>query len=268
MTLLHVACPLCGADNASTPVLPASRDQWQLKQCARCGMVYLENPPEPEALEEEIAWEKTFAEESATRRQRNPLLHKLGRAPKALVQGVTKRDKLVALVTEFFEPGPVLDVGCAGGHTLLKLPAQYIPFGIEISHELSQRASALFAPRGGRVVQADALTGLQVLPRGEFSGVIMTSFLEHDIHARTTLEETRRVMRSGARLIAKVPNYDSWNRALRGTRWCGFRFPDHVNYFTPETLLKLLHETGFKPVRFGLGDRMPTSDTMWVVAGC
>ena len=73
-------------------------------------------------------------------------------------------------------------------------------------------------------------------------------------------------MRDGARLIVKVPNFASWNRRLRGDAWCGFRFPDHVNYFTPETLTLLLRETGFRVARFGVFDRLPTSDTMWLVA--
>jgi hypothetical protein len=79
------------------------------------------------------------------------------------------------------------------------------------------------------------------------------------------LEETRRVMRPGARIIIKVPNYDSWNRRLRGAKWCGFRFPDHVNYFTPETMTRLVKKAGMRVVRFGMGDRMPTSDNMWLV---
>ncbi len=266
MQLMQNDCPLCGSQNRDAPSLGYSRDGWQLKQCARCEMVYLENPPRPEALEDELAWEKTFAEESVARRRRHPLLHALSRAPKALLQGATRRDKLMSLVTGYIAPGTVLDVGCAGGHTLAKLPAAYVPFGIEISHELSQQAARAFAPRGGRVVQADALAGLDTLPRAEFSGVIMTSFLEHDIHARTTLAKAKQVMRAGARLIVKVPNYASWNRTLRREAWCGFRFPDHVNYFTPKTLRQLMQDAGFKVIRFGISDRMPTSDTMWLVA--
>jgi hypothetical protein len=94
----------------------------------------------------------------------------------------------------------------------------------------------------------------------------MTSFLEHDINARDTLLAVKRVMRPDAKLVVKVPNYASWNRSIRAGRWCGFRFPDHVNYFTPTLLKRLLVETGFRVVRFGWLDRMPTSDTMWLIA--
>jgi SAM-dependent methyltransferase len=229
-------------------------------------MVYLENPPAYEALEEELAWEKTFTAEQTERRNRNPVLYAAGRAPKAALQRLTKRNKLLKVITEYFQAGRILDVGCAGGHTLSALPEPYIPFGIEISAELSAIASRAFGARGGAVIRADALTGLGKFPELYFTGVVMTSFLEHDSRARETLVAASRVMDFGAHLIVKVPNYASWNRKIRANRWCGFRFPDHVNYFTPHTLKSMLQETGFQIVKFSIFDHLPTSDNMWLVA--
>jgi SAM-dependent methyltransferase len=229
-------------------------------------MVYLENPVDYSALAGEMAWEKTYAAEAELRRRRNPLLYRAARAPKAAWQRLARRDKLVRWARRYFTPGPVLDVGCAAGHTLERLPPQFVPYGIEISDELSRLAQQRFAPRGGRVIQSDALSGLVQFDAGFFTGMIMTSFLEHEPAPRAVLAAARRVMRSGACLIVKVPNFASWNRAVRGARWCGFRFPDHVNYFTPRLLSSLLVATGFRLLRFGPLDRFPTSDSMWLVA--
>ena len=99
-----------------------------------------------------------------------------------------------------------------------------------------------------------------------FSGIIMRSFLEHDIHPRPILEENSRTLKRGGIIVIKVPNYGSWNRALLGDNWCGMRFPDHVNYFTPTTLSRMVRETGLKVHKFGLLDRLPTSDNMWMIA--
>ena len=262
----RVLCPLCDRDNGNEPVSSYSREPWAIKECRACGMVYLENPPASEALEDELAWEKTFEDESNERRKRSLFFYKAGRAPKAALQRITRRNKLLDVVKRNVKPGPILDVGCAGGHTLAGFPQTYIPFGIEISHKLSEVAAAAFGPRGGAVIQADALKGLAQLSPDQFNGIIMTSFLEHDTKAKDTLVAVRRVMRQDARLILKVPNYASWNRRLRGARWCGFRFPDHVNYFTPDTLIRLLSKAGLGIVRFGILDRLPTSDNMWLIA--
>jgi SAM-dependent methyltransferase len=149
---------------------------------------------------------------------------------------------------------------------LERLPSQFIPYGIEISIELSQRAHQRFAPRGGRVIQADALSGLRQFDAGFLSGVIMTSFLEHECEPHAALAAAARAMRPGARLIVKVPNFGSLNRSIKGERWCGLRFPEHVNYFTPRHLDQLLRASGFRVLRFGPFDRFPTSDSMWLLA--
>lgn len=257
-------CPVCGSDNARQSPDPYSRPPWILKRCA-CGMVYLENPPAYSALAEEMAWEKTYAVESEARRRRNPILYRAARAPKALWQRLLRRDKLTSWIQRYVSPGPVLDVGCAGGHTLERLPAQFVPYGIEISTQLSRRANERFAARGGRAVQNDALSALGQFDAGFFSGVIMTSFLEHELEPRAVLVAAGRVMRPEARLIIKVPNLASWNRAVRGGRWCGFRFPDHVNYFTPGRLTALASQCGLRVLRDGFFDRFPTSDSMWLL---
>jgi hypothetical protein len=101
---------------------------------------------------------------------------------------------------------------------------------------------------------------------GFFDGMVMSSYLEHEPAPRPLLEAARRTMRPGAALIVKVPNFASWNRAARGPRWCGFRFPDHVNYFTPALLVRLLKDCGFDIRRFGPLDHIPTSDNMWLIA--
>lgn len=95
----------------------------------------------------------------------------------------------------------------------------------------------------------------------------MRSFLEHDIRPRDILNEAHRVLKKDGLLLIKVPNYGSLNRRLVGKKWCGFRFPEHVNYFTPRTLRRFLLDTGFVVRQFSIVDRLPTSDNMWVLAG-
>jgi len=258
-------CPVCGTDNTSQPPDRYSRPPWTLKRCA-CGMVYLENPLPYAALAGEMAWEKTYAAESATRSSRNSILYAAARAPKALWQRLIRRNKLISWVRQYLPPGAVLDVGCAGGHTLDRLPSRFIPYGIEISTELSRLANDRFAARGGRVIQADALSGLLQFDAGFFTGVIMSSFLEHETEPRAVLQAAGRVMRPDARLIIKVPNFASWNRVVRGRRWCGFRFPDHVNYFTPQRLAALVGGCGFGVWRGNIFEHFPTSDSMWLLA--
>ena len=62
--------------------------------------------------------------------------------------------------------------------------------------------------------------------------------------------------------VVKVPNYASLNRMVMGRKWCGFRYPDQLNYFTPASLAAIAEAACFR-ARFGLTYRLPTSDNMY-----
>ena len=260
------SCPLCGADNHAQPASPYSQSPWDLKTCAKCGFVYLENPPSYVELEEDFAWEKTSAAEEARRDAERPLAKCLSRAFRHFRQRVLKRDKLTALLFATLPRGKVLDIGCGGGGVFARLPAdRYEPHGIEISRVLSVKADALARDRGGRVVQANAIAGLAQFAPDSLDAALLSGFLEHETQPALLLRELRRVVKPGAPVIVKVPNYGCINRAVRGAKWCGFRHPDHVNYFTPASLAQLAGDCGFKVARCTLGDRWPFSDNLWAV---
>ena len=162
--------------------------------------------------------------------------------------------------------GRVVDVGCGDGDRLAALPPGYSPVGIEISRELARRADQNLAGRGALVVNAPAIEGLAAMDAGSASGIVMRSFLEHELRPRDLLAEVSRVLASGGAAIVKVPNYGSLNRIAMGSRWCGFRFPGHVNYFTPGALRSMVEQAGLGVVRFGPTDRFPLSDNMWMLA--
>jgi SAM-dependent methyltransferase len=261
----HRACPGCGADNAARPPGPYSRGDWRVKPCASCGFVYLENAPVYTELAAEHAWEKSAPAEGAARRRESPVLQAVSKGTRFRLHWF-KRTRLARLAERFVPPGTVVDVGCGDGWQIANLPGDYRRCGIEISTGMAERARRALEPRGGFVVNAPAVDGLNALEPGALSGVVMRSFLEHDSDPRGVLEGAARALKPGGAAIIKVPNYASLNRLVMGRRWCGFRWPDHVNYFTPRTLARMVREAGLGVARFGLADRMPTSDNMWMVA--
>lgn len=259
------ACPACGADNAAHPPGPYSKDQWQVKACGACGFVYLENAPVYEELAAEHAWEKSAPAEGAARQRESPVLQGLSKTTRFRLHWF-KRTRLADLARRHVPPGTVVDVGCGDGWQIANLPGDYVRCGIEISRDMAERARRALEPLGGFVICAPAVAGLNRLPEGGISGVVMRSFLEHESDPKGALAGTARALRAGGALIVKVPNYGSLNRRVMGRKWCGFRWPDHVNYFTPGSLACMVRAAGLEVARFGLADRMPTSDNMWLVA--
>jgi len=263
---MHRACPLCGEDNADTPALFASIP-WHIRRCSGCSMVYLENAPTYEALSgDDAAWQQSWRQEKQRRAQREPVLAAAQRVTHGLRDAIRPRDKLTALIRRYIPRGRLLDVGCGVGHRAQRFPAEVIPFGIEIEQAAAKRADELFARRGGRCVFAPALAGLHAFEEESFDGMVMYAYLEHEVEPAAVLGKARGRLRSGAALIIKVPNHGCVNRMVRGLRWCGYRLPDHVNYFTPATLTRMLRDAGLEVARFGAFDHFPTSDNMWLVA--
>jgi SAM-dependent methyltransferase len=259
------ACPLCGRDSRGQPALRFAPPPWRLRACAQCGFVYLENPPAVAVLEDELAWEKGYAAEHERRRRQDPL-YRAGRAGDFLRHRVLKRNKFLALARRYFPArGKFLDVGCGDGRLLAALPEGSEPWGIEVSRGLAALAGERFRARGGRVLQAPALQGMEQLEAASFDGAAMISYLEHEPEPRPALAACARLLKPGACLILKTPNFASVNRRLRGARWCGFRWPEHVNYFTPASLRHAVENAGLQVKRFGPLDRLPTSDNMWLV---
>ena len=167
-------------------------------------------------------------------------------------------------VARHARPGNVVDLGCGTGTQLAGLSDDYVPFGIEISTEAAVAADRLFRARGGWAVNQTSLAGLRSFPDGFFTAATLRSYLEHELQPRAVLTELRRTLAPGGIAIVKVPNFASWNRRLTGRKWCGLRYPDHVNYFTPASLRAMTAACGYR-IRFGPTDRLPTSDNMYAV---
>jgi 2-polyprenyl-3-methyl-5-hydroxy-6-metoxy-1,4-benzoquinol methylase len=258
-------CPYCSHNNAIKAPTCFGNEIWEIKACASCNFVYIETVPVYESLSEDFAWEKTSVAEKARKAFRDPIKYFISEQLKFFRRSILKRNKLPQLIQKYFTKGNVLDIGCAGGVLLANLDQIYTPHGIEISKNLAQKANKQVKLRGGYVVHNDALSGLKKLPSNYFSGVILSAFLEHEINPKEVLREIYRTLSPSGSCIIKVPNFASINRLVRGKKWCGFRLPDHVNYFTPANLVGMCLGAGFHIRQFKFLDRLPISDNMWII---
>ncbi len=234
-------CPLC--DGAEARALPkASRDEWRVVGCTGCDFVYLANPPGFGSLEEEFAWEQTFEDEKARRIEAAPLVYRTDYATRRL-RAMFRPDEARRYRRWFGEGGKVLDVGCADG---ARVGSPFTPYGIEVSVGLWREADRRMRALGGYCVQAPGSEGIWRFPEAEFDGILMRSYLEHEEAPRRVLAGARRALKPAGRVYVKVPNYGSLNRRVMGRTWCGFRHPDHVNYFTAGTLRRMAAAEGFE----------------------
>lgn len=254
-------CPACGEN---TPIrIGIGRDPWHISRCGECRFLYLEALPAQDAFEDKFAWDATFVAEKKRRKQAQPIVQWLDDRTRWRLH-VFPRPETRYFLERLAGPGPVLDVGCGDGGHAMRLPESYFPFGVEIAPRLAAKADAAFRTRGGKCVQGDAARNISRFEDCLFGGVMMNSYLEHEFRPLQVLEAVRPKLLPGAPLIIKVPNAGSLNAKVMGSNWCGIRLPDHVNYFTWNSLSAMARKAGYR-VKAPSGVNLPTNDNMWAI---
>ncbi len=273
--------PICPILDRATAVDKTAfcRDAWSVVRCRETGFVFLANPPDYSQLETEFAWEKTFTIERKRRETSEPIVSRISwflKKTKSIL--FPTRNKIASIVfgvvpaEKCSKPLRVLDIGCGGGTLLVEIHNRFanagrnvMPLGIEVSRQLASLSEDKVAPLGGKVICSNAIEGASKLECDSIHVAVMSSFLEHERHPLRLLKQLATVLTSDGVIVLKVPNFACWNRVIRGGKWCGFRYPDHVNYFTPATLQRLAREAGYTVTRQRVSDKFPLSDNMYAV---
>jgi 2-polyprenyl-6-hydroxyphenyl methylase/3-demethylubiquinone-9 3-methyltransferase len=143
----------------------------------------------------------------------------------------------------------VLDLGCGAGRFMAALRnAGTEPVGVEIADEAVERARANVPGADVRLLEPD---GSLPLGHGEVDLVWCSEVLEHVPDAAQLLNETRRVLKRGGRLLLTVPYHGRiQSAAIALTRFDAHFDPlgQHVRFFTRTSLSETLAASGFEQV--------------------
>ncbi len=225
-------CPLCGGDNFKS-IFPDRLSI--LSQCRSCDLVFFRPLPTEAYLEEYYSSEEGYLPsieenrvqfENAPEEWRRTALHILDDLRKHGLreQGV-----------------PILDVGCAWGFFLHFAKQEgYEVHGLELSSETSAWA---------RERDLDVRTGhlgTTDYEPGTFHAITMNNVLEHSIDPKRDLEKVFELLVPGGLAYIAVPNWESLVAQVDGFYWKMKSWPNHLFYFTKETLPALMTSLGFE----------------------
>lgn len=158
-------------------------------------------------------------------------------------------DRELKLFRRFCSSGSVLDVGCSTGAFLFQLQHRfgnaYEALGIDVSGPAVDYAEQ----RGVRVLREPYLTAN--FNGRQFSAVTFWAVMEHLANPRDFLSKTASVLEAGGLCFILVPNFRSLAVRILGSKY-RYIFPQHVNYFTHQTLERLITlQNEFKIVHRG-----------------
>ena len=147
---------------------------------------------------------------------------------------------------ERFIPGPVrsfLEVGCGDGNFLAVMRDRgWTVSGAEVSETGARHAEAVHRIEV-HPISFDALT----LP-GRYDAIGLYHVFEHVYEPRAVLRALRPHLRDGGALHVQVPNIRSVDGRLGRAAWQLLATPQHVNFFEPAHLSRLLRDEGFEPL--------------------
>jgi 2-polyprenyl-3-methyl-5-hydroxy-6-metoxy-1,4-benzoquinol methylase len=237
-------CPICHGTDTRLRVVDA-RDRlfetttrtFSLMSCARCQCLFIDPLPTRQELADfypqHYWWKGSSKRLSAIEDYyRRIVLH--GHLSRI-------RDAATSL-TVGERPLRLLDVGCGSG-TLLEILQRrgFDVFGFEPSAE----AARLAMESGLTVVSGEGLESAS-FAANSFHIITLFHVLEHVTEPRRVLAEVRRVMDTNGRILVQVPNIESWQSRLCGTRWCGLDVPRHVINYSIRAIRTLLSDSGFR----------------------
>ena len=214
----HSSCILCGSYSLDKI---RGYEQHHLIKCKSCKFVFCEPIPSIEELED----------------------HYKGYGRNDYLSPITI--KRYHEILDSFEPyrktNKLIDVGCGIGYFLeFAKKRGWDVFGTEFTDEAIQKCS-----EKGIKMEKGILDPENYIP-GEFD--IITSFevIEHINNPVHELNSFHKLLRKGGLVYVTTPNFNSLLRYQLKSDYNAICYPEHLSYYTPNTLKKVFTRVGFK----------------------
>jgi 2-polyprenyl-3-methyl-5-hydroxy-6-metoxy-1,4-benzoquinol methylase len=233
---LSARCPSCGGRDVRSRFFGARVSGYRVLQCRACGLAFCWPRPTEDELTAFYAAEYFSGDNAKGYRS-------YGEWPEANArrQWYELRARYFGVITE---RGSVLDVGCASGGFLAEAAANgWDAYGTDISQEAANAARATY---GLRVDAETLIPGDSTL---RFDLITLWHVLEHLVEPRSALENICQSLATDGLLFIEVPNWHSVGRLVRGRRWAQLRPPEHITFFSGQSLRALLADVGMTVVR-------------------
>lgn len=219
--------PVCLLCRGTDPERLFTKQGRSFLRCRGCGLVWIDPMPSPrdrgdyyERAYEEGAY-ATFAEAAQVRRW-------------------IARDRLEA-IRAVARPGRWLDVGCSTGEFLAACAGEpgVEAEGIDISAAAVRQARE-------RGLRAQAARVEEFEPSARYHTITGFDVLEHVLDPQDFLARLHGWLEPGGILALTLPDVSSvWARWLMGRHWFYYCPDDHLFYYDPSTVSRLLEANGF-----------------------
>lgn len=225
----HRNCPNCGADSYRL-VFP-TQDFFDYVKCQNCGFVY--------ALQMLTHEARTLIYGGLT----GTGAAEVCCSPAGRAADRERFSFPLKLILKHQRAGRMLDVGCGVGNFLNQArEAGFSVQGIETHDEFREAARSEY--------NIDVQTGIfeeMELPRDHYQVVTMWETLEHIYHPKAAIKRAFEILAPKGILAISVPNLANLGFFML-REYSAHRGGEHINFFSPATLARMLEDCGFTVV--------------------
>jgi 2-polyprenyl-3-methyl-5-hydroxy-6-metoxy-1,4-benzoquinol methylase len=231
---IDVACPACGSDDSRPKY---TKNGLQYVSCATCDTFYMSPRPSPAVLE----W---FYRESPNYAYWNKHIFPASEAARRERIFVPRVDRLLEICARHGVPtDALLEVGAGFGTFCSELQSRGVfrrVVGIEPTPELAGTCRS----RGLEVIETP-VEQVELESVGQFDVVASFEVIEHLFAPAEFVAHMLRLLKPGGLMLLTCPNGHGFDIATLGTVSTSVDH-EHLNYFNPESLARLLASSGMQ----------------------
>jgi 2-polyprenyl-3-methyl-5-hydroxy-6-metoxy-1,4-benzoquinol methylase len=198
---------------------------YRIEKCLACELVQVTNIPKTEQLE--MSYDEHFYEKYYKNLETN--------SKKQQYEYINFHNKMDQIESRIGRKGKILDVGCSFGFFLDAARQRgWTVTGVELSEYAASYAMQRF---GLSVVNKSILdAGFEA---NSFDVITMWYVIEHLPNPKGVLECLGNLLKNDGILVVSTPNVKSYQAKFQGKKWRMWIPPEHVLYFSPETVKHL-----------------------------
>lgn len=192
-----------------------------LIRCKDCGFVFSKWAPTVSDLNEYYA-----------DYPRHPSISEITRA---------RYNEILDMFEAYRELNRILDIGCSSGFFLEEARKRgWDVYGTEVSDVSIENGTS----KGFKMLKGK-MSEITTQPRF-FDAITNFEVIEHINYPNEEAKAIHNALRPGGVLYLTTPNYKALSKTILGKKWNMVEYPEHLSYYTKQSLSELFIENGFK----------------------
>ena len=230
-------CPVCHSSSVNSLLTvkdhSVSGESFEVWQCAVCSLRFTQNVPD----ESSIGPYYQSADYISHTNTSEGLINRMYQR----VRKFTLEQKANMVIKRTTEQGNVLDIGAGIGAFLHAMKEKgWKVTGLEPDQGARERAAQLFG------IELQDVSVLHQLEQASFDAITLWHVLEHVHQLHPYIEQLKKILRPGGKILIAVPNYQSLDSSIYGVYWAAYDVPRHLYHFSPLAMQTLMEQHGLK----------------------